>query len=322
LFIVVTLAFFFIRVIPGDPAARFLGGTATREAIAQLRADFGLNKSLASQYWEFLQGLGHGDLGTSWLTSRPVGRDIAQRFPITVQLITLAMGFSLLLAVPFGVYVGSGRGGGVRRVFMGTARGYGLLAGAMPEFWLGLILLYVFFVRLHVAPGPVGLLGFTTTPPPSATGFVLIDSVIYGEWSALHSALAHLALPVLTLTFVTTAALLRMTISETEKVFESDFVVFLRALGVSERKVYRYALQVASGPILTLTGILYAFMLGGAVLVEKIYSLGGFGEYGVGAVLSSDYPALVGFVSVAGIFAFVVYLVLDLLQGALDPRRR
>jgi ABC-type dipeptide/oligopeptide/nickel transport system permease component len=322
LFVVVTVAFVLVRVIPGDPAARFLGGNATREAIQQLRIQFGLTKPIATQYWEFLRDLPHGDLGNSWTTSQSVVHDIGQRFPVTLQLITLSMAFSLLIALPVGVSIASLRRGRVARATGGVARAYGLLAGAMPEFWLGLILLFVFFVKAHVAPGPLGLLGLTVTPPPSTTGFVLLDSVIHGNWAAFGSVLAHLALPVATLTFVTTAALLRMTVTEVGRILESDFVRYVRALGVRERTVYRYALQTASGPILTLAGILYAFLLGGAVLVERIFALGGFGQYGVDAVLSSDYPALLGFVTVAGVFAFAVYLVLDLVQAALDPRRR
>jgi peptide/nickel transport system permease protein len=127
---------------------------------------------------------------------------------------------------------------------------------------------------------------------------------------------------VATLTFVTAAPVLRMTMSEMAGVLDSDFVRYARAMGLPDRRVYRYALQSVAAPILTLAGVLYAMLVGAAVLIEKIFSLGGFGQYGVEAVVSSDYPALLGFVTVAGAFAFLVYLALDLLQAALDPRLR
>jgi ABC-type dipeptide/oligopeptide/nickel transport system permease component len=322
LFAVVTVAFVLIRIIPGDPAANFLGGNATTEAIHQLRVKFGLEASIPSQYIDFLRDLLHGDLGQSWRTSQAVTRDIGDRLPITLQLITGAMALSVLIAVPLGIAAGSLRQSRVARASRRITRGYGLIAGAMPEFWLGLLLILLFFVVLGVAPGPFGLLSSDTQPPTSITGFVVVDALLTANWAALSDALAHLALPVATLTFVTAAPLLRMTMSEMSRVLDSDFVRYARAMGMPERTVYRYALQSVSAPIITLAGILYAFLIGGAVLVEQIFSLGGFGQYGVGAVLASDYPALLGFVTVAGTFAFVTYLALDLLQAALDPRLR
>lgn len=322
LFVVITAAFVLIRLVPGDPAASFLGGSATQEAVEQLRVKFGIDKSILVQYGDFLAGLAHGDLGMSWRTSQPVTQDIGDRFPVTFQLITLTMVFSLLIAVPGGILVAAlGRGRG-SRAGRAVSRGYGLLAGAMPEFWLGLLLILIFFVGLGVAPGPFGLIDSDLTPLKSITGFVLVDALLTGNLAAFSSAVAHLTLPVITLTFVTAAPLLRMTAGEMRQALASDYVRFARSMGLSDRRVYRYALQSTAAPILTLAGVQYAVLVGGAVLIERIFSLGGFGQYGVEAVLASDYPAVLGFVTVAGTLAFVIYLLLDLVQGALDPRVR
>lgn len=322
LFAVVTIAFLLIRVIPGDPAAAFLGATATQQSLHALRHQFGLDQPLLVQYGHFLTGLLHWDLGSSWRTSQPVMQDINQRLPITLQLITSAMVLSILIAIPLGVLAASARQGRVAKSVRSVAGVYGLIAGAMPEFWLGLLLILLFFVHLNVVPGPVGLVDPTLQAPPSRTGFVVIDAILAGQWDILRNVLMHLLLPVATLTFTTTAPLLRMTMVEMGRALSSDYAQHARALGISERKVYRYALQSAGSPLLTLIGVLYAFLIGGAVLVENIFSLGGFGQYAVQSVLASDYPGLLGFVLVAGVFAFVVYLVLDLVQGALDPRAR
>lgn len=322
LFAVVTIAFVVVRVIPGDPAAALLGGAATEDSIRQLRNDLGVDKPILTQYIDFLKGAARGDLGMSWRTSQPVTDDISRRFPITLQLITLAMLFSIAIAIPLGLFVASVRRGRLQRTMRAVTRAYGLLAGAMPEFWLALLLVLVFYVTLGVAPGPFGLLDPGLEAPPRVTEFVLVDAILAGNWTAFSNAAGHLVLPVATLTFTTVAPLLRMTTTEMSRALGSDYVRHARSLGVPERTTYRYALQAASGSILTLIGVLYAFLMGGAVLVESIFSLGGFGQYAVQGVLAADYPALLGFVTVAGTFAFVTYLLLDLAQGALDPRRR
>lgn len=322
LFAVVTIAFVVVRVIPGDPAAALLGGAGTEQSIRQLRRDLGIDKPIHAQYIDFLKGAVRGDLGTSWRTSQSVTDDISKRFPITLQLITLSMLFSVAIAIPLGVFVASVRRSRLQRTTRAVTRVYGLMAGAVPEFWLALLLVLVFFVTLRVAPGPFGLLDPGLEAPLRVTGFVLVDAVLAGNWPAFRSAAAHLVLPVATLTFTTVAPLLRMTTTQVSRALSSEYVRHARALGVPERTAYRYAVQTASGPILTLIGVLYAFLIGGAVLVDNIFALGGFGQYAVQGVLAADYPALLGFVTVAGTFAFVVYLLLDLAQGALDPRRR
>lgn len=322
LFVVITLAFILIRIIPGDPAANLLGGAATQDAIDQLRAQYGLDQPIYVQYFAFLGGLLRGDLGISWRTSQAVTLDIAARLPVTLQLIGLAMFFSFVIAVAMSVWLSRPHKGRQQRAGRSVARVYGLLAGAMPEFWLALLLLLLFYVWLGVAPAPFGLLSSGTTPPTPVTGFLLLDTLITGNTTAFLDVSAHFLLPVLALVFVTVAPLLKMTWSELSHAFDSEYVRFFQAMGAKRRTIYRYALQSVSAPVLTLAGVQTAMLLGNAVLIERIFSLGGFAQYGVDSVLASDYPGVLGFVTVAGAFAFIVYLVVDLIQAALDPRVR
>jgi ABC-type dipeptide/oligopeptide/nickel transport system permease component len=197
---------------------------------------------------------------------------------------------------------------------------YGLFGGSQPEFWWGLLFVFVFFFKLGIAPAPLGLVDPMLSPSPPITGFIIIDSILWGEFSILADVLYHLMLPVLTLVFILSGPIMKMVRQNMIRALQSDFILYAQAAGLSEHRITRYAFRVALAPSITLVGILYGVMLGGAVLVESVFSLGGIGQYAVRSVLAFDYPAIQGVVLVITGLSLVIYLILDILYAAIDPR--
>lgn len=318
MFGVLFVTFFLIRLLPGDPAVLLLGNMATPEAVAQLRDRLGLNDSVWMQFATYCGRVLKGDLGTSIFTSHAVASDLLERAPATLELI----GYAMLVTVTLGVIVAVAavvkRGGAVDI----GARLYGLAAGAIPDFWIGLILIFVFYSLLGWAAPPFGRIDAMLPTPPYVTGFYTIDALLAGRMDAFLSAAGRLVLPVLTLALVNAGALMKMTQSVFDGVWRSDFVRHARACGLPERVIIRAALRNSLPPIITMVGFLVGFLLGAAVLVETIFSWGGLGQYAVQAVMNSDYPALQGFVLVAAAFILIVYLVVDILYELADPRIR
>ncbi|WP_051511984.1 ABC transporter permease [Skermanella stibiiresistens] len=318
MFGVLLVTFFLIRLLPGDPAILLLGNMATPDAVAQLRDRLGLNDSVWTQFVSYVGNVLHGDLGVSIFTSNPVTVDLMERAPATLELIFYAMILTVVIGVVIAV-VSVVRAGGPVDV---ASRIYGLAAGAIPDFWIGLLLIYFFFTLLGWAAAPFGRIDAMMSPPPYVTGFLTIDSLVAGDLETFWSAVGRLLLPVLTIAIVNAGALMKMTQSIFAGVWRSDFVRHARACGVPERVIIRAALRNSLPPIITMIGFLVGFLLGAAVLVETIFSWGGLGQYAVQAVMNSDYPALQGFILVASAFILVVYLVVDILYELVDPRIR
>lgn len=311
------VTFILVRVLPGDPALVLLGTTATEQSIAAVEERLGLDKPLWEQYWIYLQDVLQGDLGTSLVTGNPVTEDLFDRLPATLELITLGLFLSLAIGIPLGVISAlSGPKGWADRL----TSPYGLFAGSIPDFWVALILILVFYRYLDLAPAPLGQLDFTVSPPTKVTGMYLVDSVLTGNWEAFKSSASHLALPVATLVFVYTAPIVKMTKSSMDEVLSSGFVDHFEALGLSRRAIVLKALKNALPPVVTIIGVLFGFLLGGAVLVEIVFAWGGAGQYAVQAVANADFAAIQGFVLVAALFSLLVYLAVDLLYFVLDPR--
>lgn len=319
LLIVVVGTFFLLRLLPADPAAKAAGAVSTPEARLQAAKALGLDAPLWEQLWVYLKGMLTGDLGKSWSSGQPVLQEILGKFPITLQFVVLGFVLALLIAIPLGRRTAARPGGTADKIVLG----YALFAGAQPEFWWGLIFVFVFSVTLGWLPIPTGgLLSVTTAPPPDTTGFVLIDSVIHGYWAAFGDALAHLVLPVVTLAFVMTGPLLKMTRQSVLAVANSDYLVHQRAIGLPHQALSRTMLRNSLAPVVTLTGILFGFMLGGAVLIENVFALEGIGSYALRGVLNLDYPVVQGAVIVLTTSSLLIYLLMDILYAALDPRVR
>jgi len=316
LFGILLVSFFLIKSIPGDPAVLMLGPTATGDAVAALRTKLGLDHTLPVQFWYFLTGLVHGDLGTSWQTTRPVLDDLLQRFPATLELVTFGLLLAILIGVPLGVASASNERGWLGRI----ANAYGLTAGALPDFWLALVLIFAFYTILQVVPAPLGRIDFAVLPPSTVTGFLTIDSLLAGNWAAFASAASHLCLPVLTLGIVNAGPILKMTQSTMERMLQSDYSRYEVLSGLPRGMVVRHALRNSLPSIITIISVLYGYLLGGAVLVEIVFSWGGAGQYAVQGVLNSDIYPVLGFVLLSAIFSLFVYLAVDILYFAIDPR--
>lgn len=313
---IVLVSFMLVKTIPGDPAILMLGPTATPEAITALRQGMGLDKSLPIQFSIYLQNLFKGDLGTSWQTTRPVLEDLLMRFPATLELVSAGLLVAILIGVPLGLVSAFRPKSWLAR----AADFYSLAAGSLPDFWLALVLIYVFYTLLGVAPPPLGRIDMALLPPPQITGMYTLDSILAWDWMAFRSSVSHLALPVLTLGLINAGPIFKMTQSTVEKMLQSDFSRYEVLCGMPHSLVLRHALRNALPSILTIISVLYGFLIGGAVLIEIVFSWGGAGQYAVQGVLNSDLYPVLGFVLFSAIFSLFVYLIVDLIYFAIDPR--
>jgi ABC-type dipeptide/oligopeptide/nickel transport system permease component len=310
------IVFFLVRLLPGDPTYMLAGPYATVDRIGEVRSNLGLDQPLLTQYASYVKRTLKGDFGVSWRTSQPVLTDIKQRLPATMQLVVGAVAISVLIGVPLGVAVAMNRGGiADRLVFL-----YGMLAGSLPDFWIGLLLILVFFYALDWAPPPVGQLDFAVSAPDYVTGAYVVDAFVTGNWPAFWSALANITLPLATLVLVYMPLVLKTSRSAMEEMLESRFMLQARASGLSRWTQLRYALRNALPPVVTVVGIVFWFLLGGAVLVETIFAWGGLGQYAVESVTNSDYAAIQAVVLVSAAFTTLVFLVVDLVYHLIDPR--
>jgi ABC-type dipeptide/oligopeptide/nickel transport system permease component len=322
MFLISVVTFVLIRMLPGDPARLQLGPLASEEGVQRLREQMHLDGTLPEQYIAYLQRLARGDLGRSWNNSTEVANDLVSRLPATLELITFGLLVIVLVLVPIGAITAARGGGLVRRALKRVTFGYGLLSGALPDFWLGLLFIFIFFTTLGWAPGPVGRLSIGMAPPPRTTGFYTIDSLLAGQFDTFLDAVAHLALPVLTLSLVYGGAILKTTRLTVGRALRSDYTTYEEGLGLPHRQVLMLALRNSAPSIIVMTGIVVGFLLGGAVLIETVYNLNGIGQYAVQAIASADYAPIQAFVLVAALFTMLVYLVVDLLYFAVDPRVR
>lgn len=316
---VVTLTFFVSRVFTGDPVELFIPPNADEQLRIELNRKFGLDKSLAEQYGIFLKGALVGDLGISVFTGRPVTADLKDRLPATLELAIFALVIATVVGVPLGVIAAMKRDGPLDFVVRGTT----LVGISLPAFWLGLVALFVFFFHLGWFPGPVGRFPIGAATPDGPTGLFVLDSLLTGNWGAFKTSLHHLALPGLTLGYVTMAPITRIARAAMVESLQSDYIRTARAMGISPSAIYfRYALKNALLPVVTIIGSIVGFVVAGTVLVESVFNWPGVGRYALNAIQRSDFPALQGFVIWAAVAYVLAFLVVDLLYLAVDPRTR
>ncbi len=317
LFGVIVVTFIITRALPGDPAAYFAGPAATPESIAQIRAGMGLDKPLPEQFVRYLQDLATGNLGSSISTGQTVLSDVLSRLPASLELTFSALLLALAIAVPLGILAATRQG-----TFVDHLCRVVVTAGvSLPVFFTGLALVYVFYYILGVAPAPVGRLDFIYISPPTITGFYVIDALLAGDPETAGAAFKQLILPATTLAIFTLAPLARMTRAAMLQVLASDFIRTARAAGLSRRKIlFTYAFRNALLPVVTTLGMVFSFVLGANVLVEKVFAWPGIGSYAVEALVVSDYAAVQGFVLVMAILFVVVNLLIDLSYTVIDPR--
>ncbi|MBV9787938.1 MAG: ABC transporter permease [Chloroflexi bacterium] len=315
---VTLITFLLTRVLPGNPIDRVAGPFASAEQKAEMMREARLDLPVIQQFSLYVRDLVvHGDLGVSYSTARPVAQDLWERLPISLELTTLGMLLAIVLALPLGIASAVAKDTWVDQL----GRVVSVIGVSMPIFWLGLILLQVFFVKLGVAPAPLGRLATSLIEPERITGWLLIDSALVGDWAVFRSAAAHLALPVVIVAFTALAPLARMTRSSMIDALESDYIRTARALGLPTRVIiFQHALKNALIPILTMIAGVFGYALGGEVLVELVFAWPGLGTYSYNAILASDFPAIQGFILLITLFYVLIYLVVDLLIAAIDPR--
>jgi peptide/nickel transport system permease protein len=312
------ITFALTRLVPVDPAVAALGQNAREAQIEAFRREYGLDQPPALQYVTYLGRLLQGDLGVSIRTRRPVADDLRDFLPATIELSLAAMVVTLTLGISLGVLAA------VRRDTWldALARVFALVGGSLPIFFLGLVMLAIFFTRLRWVPGP-GRLDAVLQPPPRVSGMYTVDSLLAGNWPLFRNAVSHLVLPAITLGYFSTAVVLRMTRSAMLEVLNQDYVRTARAKGLRDRAVLlRHALKNAMIPVLTTIGIVFGSLLSGAVLTETIFQWPGLGRYATASATSLDFPAVMGVTLVAAIVYPVVNALVDIGYHALDPRIR
>ena len=318
LFGIIAVSFFLLKMIPGDPALLMLGPLASQEAINEIRSVMGLDKTLIEQFIIYLERVLSGDLGTSWQTTNPVMKDLIKRFPATMELVTLSLLFALILGIPVGILASLLK----KSIINKFSTYYGLLAGSLPDFWLGLIFIFIFYTILGWAAAPMGRLDLGILPPAVVSGSYFIDSIIAGDWETFSNVVAHLTLPVLTLGLINAGPIIKMTQSTMDRLLESDHIRYARSCGLGEFQIVRRAFRNSLPSVLTIVSVLYSFLIGGAVLVEIVFSWGGAGQYALSGVLNADINPVMGFVIWSAILCLILYLIVDLLYFAIDPRLR
>ena len=311
-----TLAFALVLLMPGDPAATIAGNFADEETLARIRGELGLDQPIPVRYLNYLVGLFHGDLGLSFASRQPVGEELLRYLPNTIQLVVAGILIAMVLGVALGTIGAYFR----NRIPDRIARGTVTVIQSIPVFVLGLMLILIFFYILRWLPPPVGFLGFGDIKPPSVTGFLLIDCVIAGQWGTLGSALSHMVMPAVTLGITYSAFFAKISRATMGESMFSQGIEFARASGLKESTVVVYALRQSRTSILTYGAILVGQLVGGATVVELIFSWQGVGLWGLQGILNIDVPVIQAFVMIAGMITLITYLILDLVIVALDPR--
>ena len=313
---IAVVTFFLSLVIPLDPLATIAGPQAPPETVERLRTLYGFDQPTYVQFFRYVGRLLEGDLGTSFQTNRPVLDDLIQFFPATLELATVATIISVVLGIALGVLSAVYQNSIVDHL----SRVVSLVGVSMPVFWLGLVLLLVFYFKLGWLPEP-GRLDIMLIEPPRVTGFLLVDAVIAGDWAVFWDGLRHMILPAAVLGLFGLAGIARIVRSSMLEVLSQEYIKTARVKGLSENLVItRHALRNALVPTVTMIGLTYGGLLEGSVLTETIFSWPGLGRYLTTAFLTLDLNAIVGGTMLVAITYSLVNLVVDLLYAYLNPR--
>ncbi|HMN84830.1 MAG TPA: ABC transporter permease subunit [Bauldia sp.] len=312
------VAFLFIRLLPGDPILLLAGERSIpAERYQELLQRYGFDRPLIEQYLIYLGQLLHGDLGTSFVTKKPILAEFFTLFPATLELSLCAIVFAVVFGVPAGVVAAVRRGSTLDHGLMSTA----LVGYSMPIFWWALLLIIVFSGTLGWTPVS-GRIGLTYFFKP-VTGFMLVDSLISGQKGAFASAVSHLILPTIVLGTIPLAVIARQTRSAMLEVLGEDHVRTARAKGLSPyRVVGLHALRNALIPVVTTIGLQVGVLLAGAILTETIFSWPGIGKWMVDSISRRDYQAVQGGLVLIALIVMLVNLGVDVLYGLINPRIR
>ncbi|MGR3363237.1 MAG: ABC transporter permease subunit [Maritimibacter harenae] len=312
------ISFAFIRVLPGDPIIVMAGERGvSEERYQELYEQFGFDRPIVVQFWDYFTGVLQGDLGTSYVTKRPVWDEFFSLFPATLELSICAILLAILLGIPAGVIAAVNRGKFFDRALMSSA----LVGYSMPIFWWALLLIIVFSGNLGWTPvsGRIDLLYFFD----AKTGFMLIDSLLSGQDGAFQSAVRHLILPAIVLATIPLAVIARQTRSAMLEVLGEDYIRTARAKGLAPMRVNGvHALRNAMIPVITVVGLSVGMLLAGAILTETIFSWPGIGKWMVDSIYRRDYPVVQGGLLLVALLVMVVNLLVDLAYGLINPKIR
>ena len=312
------IVFFLIRAIPGDPVITVTGGQITPEIYARVKRSLGLDGSIIHQLSTYYSSLLHFRLGNSMVSGTPVVSDLAVRLPATVELALQAMIAVVVVSLVGSYLVVMYPQNKVSRV----VRGYACAAGAIPEVCVGIGLIAIFFTALRWAPAPLGRISPNLNQPSSITGMPLLDSVLHGNWSVTLSMMEHLVLPITVEIVAQSAVLIKLLTSGLEEAMEAAPTRFRIASGASRRVVvlslYRRALPTA----VAMLGMMFGYLLGGAVILETLFGFTGMGVYMIDAVNAKDLVVMQAFLLTMAAVSLTVFLIIDLVNMLLDPRRR
>jgi ABC-type dipeptide/oligopeptide/nickel transport system permease component len=317
---IVTATFILAQFTKGNPLVSIIGAKALTnpEVVAAAKKRWGLDRSIPERYVIYVKNLARGDLGVSFRTKQPVLTDLAQRLPATLELVICAMVVGAAAGLLLGVISAQFHDKPADH----AARFIALLGSCLPIYWLGLLVLFLFTVQLPWLPGP-GRLDLRSEQIEPVTGFMLVDTLLVGNWNAFVDAARHLILPALVLGWSVTGIVSRMVRASLLDVMKQDFINMARAKGASQARVLvHHALRNALIPALTILGFTFAYLITGSVLVETIFSWPGIGSYAVEAARALDYPAITGVTIIGGLGFLIANLLTDIAYAAADPRMR
>lgn len=316
---VVIISFLLSHVVPGDPALAVAGDQATPQVIAKVREQMGLNHPLWIQFVNYVWQLLHGNFGTAWHDGHPVLNDLITRLPATVELSIAAIIIAIIIAIPLGIFSAVYRDQPIDHL----ARVLALVGASIPLFWLGLEVINLFYGFWGVEPAPIGRIGENLNSPTYVTGLYTVDSLLSGDMTAFWSSLSHLFWPAVCLSVGPLAVISRMMRSSMLDVIGEDYVRTARAKGLPPSLVIgKHALKNSLSPVLTMIGLQMGYLLGGAVITETIFSWPGIGSYITQSILANDFAPVQAVTLLSAVFFIAINLIVDILQGTVDPRVR
>jgi peptide/nickel transport system permease protein len=313
------ISFALLRLLPGDPARLILGPFASQESVDAFVRQMGWNQSIPQQYFTYMKQFFSGDWGTSYTTGNTVMNQISNGLPASIELGLFAFAFAIVGAVILALLATYRR----RRVVDATVNGLSFLGLGLPSFWFALMLLIVFFQDLKWFPGPEGRLGIQDKPPPAITRLYSVDALLAGQWSTFGNALWHIALPTVALAVLPMAFLTRMLRANLLDVSREPFLLVVRSKGIGRFTIFRrHALPNAFLPTLTASGLILGQLLGGSVLVEKVFNWPGIGALVASGIIGQDYAVVQVFILLSAVIYVAINFVIDILYGVIDPRVR
>jgi peptide/nickel transport system permease protein len=316
LMVILLGTFLLVRISGQDPVGLLAGPTATDAEIALVRASLALDQPIWVQFGVYLGKVVQGDLGASWLSNRPVLAEILDRAPATLELMFWGVLIGAGIGIPAGLRAAFKPDGSFDQV----SRFFSLLGFSVPTYWLGLIMLFVFFYLLEWAPPGMGRISLFLEPPPRVTGSYLIDGLIAADLEVASSAFGQLVLPVLCVAIISAAPILKQTRAIALEVLASDYIRYARAQGLPKRQVRAMALRNSMTPIVTFIGTEITGLVGTTSLIEYVFAWGGLGQYGLSAIIAGDFAAVQGYVLMLALFSVLVFLVVDVFVTLTEPR--